>query len=84
MSTIYKIIFCITLTSDLFLIFSYDAAEDNELSFREGDRIIEIEAASEDWWQGKDKHGNVGLFPGMYFLIRSLFRCHSRYFLLFS
>ena len=43
---------------------SYDRAEENELSFREGDRIIEIEAASEDWWQGKDAHGNVGLFPG--------------------
>ena len=42
----------------------YDRAEENELSFREGDRIIEIEAASEDWWQGKDAHGNVGLFPG--------------------
>ena len=25
---------------------------------------MEIEAASEDWWQGKDVHGNVGLFPG--------------------
>ena len=43
---------------------SYDAAEDNEISFREGDRITEIEAASEDWWQGKDKSGNIGLFPG--------------------
>ena len=45
---------------------SYDRAEENELSFREGDRIIEIEAASEDWWQGKDAHGNVGLFPGKF------------------
>ena len=43
---------------------SYDAAEDNELTFREGDRIVEIEAASDEWWQGKDKHGAVGLFPG--------------------
>jgi len=43
---------------------SYDAAEDNELSFREGDRIAEIEAVSEDWWSGRDQHDNVGLFPG--------------------
>jgi hypothetical protein len=43
---------------------SYDAAEDNEISFREGERIIEIEPASEDWWQGTDKHGHAGLFPG--------------------
>ena len=45
---------------------SYDAAEDNELSFKEGDKITEIEAASDEWWQGKDKHGNVGLFPANY------------------
>ena len=32
---------------------SYDAAEDNELSFKEGDKITEIEAASDEWWQGK-------------------------------
>lgn len=46
------------------LYFSYQAGEDNELSFAEGDRITEIEAASDDWWQGKDQHGNTGLFPG--------------------
>jgi hypothetical protein len=39
--------------------------EDNEISFVEGDTITEIEPASEDWWQGKNKHGAVGLFPGM-------------------
>jgi hypothetical protein len=50
---------------------SYDATEDNELSFREGDRIAEIEAVSEDWWSGRDQHGNVGLFPG------ALFYCNS-------
>ena len=44
--------------------YSYDAGEDNEISFKEGDRITHIEAASEDWWQGTDKNGNVGLFPG--------------------
>lgn len=43
---------------------SYDAAEENELSFKEGDRIVAIEAPSDDWWSGRDAHGNVGLFPG--------------------
>ena len=51
---------------------SYEAAEDNEISFVVGDRITEIEPASEDWWQGKDKHGNVGLFPGEFFFFFSL------------
>ena len=49
---------------------SYDAGEDNEISFKEGDRITHIEAASEDWWQGTDQHGNVGLFPGTYTSLR--------------
>jgi len=34
---------------------------------------VEIEPASEDWWQGKDKHGNTGLFPGkLYCVLRFL------------
>jgi hypothetical protein len=44
--------------------YSYDAAEDNEITFREGELITEIEPASEDWWQGKNPRGEVGLFPG--------------------
>ena len=58
-----------TTSSDLCLLCSYDAAEDNELSFREGDRITEIEAVSDDWWSGHDQHGNVGLFPGARFAL---------------
>jgi hypothetical protein len=42
---------------------SYDAAEDNELSFKEGDRITEIDKVDENWWQGK-ANGATGLFPG--------------------
>ena len=48
---------------------SYDAGEDNEISFKEGDRITHIEAVSDDWWQGTEPNGNVGLFPGTFFLI---------------
>jgi hypothetical protein len=47
---------------------SYDAAEDNEVSFREGDRITEIDFVGDDWWAGHDQYGNVGLFPGVCFL----------------
>lgn len=45
---------------------SYEAAEENEVSFLEGERIFEIEAVSDDWWQGKTAEGRVGLFPGMF------------------
>jgi hypothetical protein len=44
--------------------FSYDATEDNEIDLKEGDKITEIEAASEDWWQGRNSAGQFGLFPG--------------------
>jgi hypothetical protein len=46
----------------------YEAAEENEISFQEGDRIEEIETVSDEWWQGKDPQGNVGLFPGSHIL----------------
>lgn len=42
---------------------SYDAGEDNEISFKEGDQITNIEKVDPDWWQGKCK-GQEGLFPG--------------------
>lgn len=45
---------------------SYDAGEDNEISFREGERITEIEEASPDWWEGTSPDGQRGLFPSAY------------------
>lgn len=45
---------------------SYAAAEDNELSFREGERITAIEEASDDWWSGTGETGEEGLFPSNY------------------
>ena len=37
-----------------------------EISFHEGDLIVEIEAISEDWWQGEKAKGLVGLFSGTF------------------
>ena len=45
---------------------SYDAGEDNEISFCEGERITEIEEASPDWWEGTSPDGQRGLFPSAY------------------
>lgn len=42
---------------------SYDAAEDNEISMREGEQIIEIEETDEAWWTGTTANGQRGLFP---------------------
>ncbi|GAV54246.1 hypothetical protein ZYGR_0AK07480 [Zygosaccharomyces rouxii] len=47
--------------------YDYEAAEDNELTFRENDKIVNIEFVDEDWWLGElDGTGEKGLFPSNY------------------
>ncbi|GAA99296.1 uncharacterized protein L969DRAFT_86526 [Mixia osmundae IAM 14324] len=45
--------------------YAYDAAEDNELTFDEGDRVTNIEFTDDSWWTGR-AHGKTGLFPSNY------------------
>ncbi|KAF9511348.1 hypothetical protein BS47DRAFT_1377186 [Hydnum rufescens UP504] len=46
---------------------SYEAAEDNEISFEEGEKIIYIDTTiSDDWWSGTIANGSSGLFPAAY------------------
>ena len=50
--------------------YDYDKDEDNEISFAEGDLIVEIEFVDDDWWSGKhSKSGDVGLFPANYVVL---------------
>ncbi|KAF3764882.1 hypothetical protein M406DRAFT_80991 [Cryphonectria parasitica EP155] len=46
-------------------LFDYEAAEDNELGFAEGDKITNLEFPDEDWWFGH-YGGKSGLFPANY------------------
>ncbi|EEA22282.1 actin binding protein [Talaromyces marneffei ATCC 18224] len=46
-------------------LYDYEAAEDNELSFPDGAKIVNIEFPDDDWWSG-EYDGNVGLFPANY------------------
>lgn len=47
--------------------YDYEKDEDNEVEFKEGDEIIEIEFVDEEWWSGKNSRtGETGLFPGSY------------------
>lgn len=47
--------------------YDYEKEEDNEISFKEGDLIIEIDFIDLDWWSGKHSvTGEVGVFPGNY------------------
>ncbi|KAK2624238.1 hypothetical protein QTJ16_006188 [Diplocarpon rosae] len=46
-------------------IYDYEAAEDNELSFEEGETVTDLEFPDEDWWFGH-VGGKSGLFPANY------------------
>lgn len=46
-------------------VFDFEAAEDNELSFKSGDLILLLERSHADWWTGMCK-GKVGIFPRTY------------------
>jgi hypothetical protein len=45
--------------------YDYDAAEDNEISFKTGDVIAGITQPDPDWWHG-NVNGVWGLFPANY------------------
>ncbi|CAO3612297.1 unnamed protein product [Cunninghamella blakesleeana] len=48
-------------------LYDYQAGEENEISFKENERITNIEFASDDWWQGLAPDGkSFGLFPANY------------------
>ncbi|KAG0349396.1 hypothetical protein BG005_011013 [Podila minutissima] len=48
-------------------LYDYNAGEPNEISFSEGDIIVEIDFVTEDWWSGHSQDGTrSGLFPSNY------------------
>lgn len=47
--------------------YDYEAAEENELTFNENDKIINIDFVDDDWWLGElERNGEKGLFPSNY------------------
>lgn len=49
--------------------YDYDADEDNELTFKEGDIITDIEKVDQDWWLGS-LNGEKKLFPANYVTLK--------------
>ncbi|KAG0030373.1 hypothetical protein BGZ81_002755 [Podila clonocystis] len=48
-------------------LYDYNAGEPNEISFSEGEIIVEIDFVTEDWWSGHSQDGTrSGLFPSNY------------------
>ena len=46
--------------------YDYEKAEDNELELKEGEYVTEIDMVDDDWWMGRNPHGETGLFPSNY------------------
>lgn len=46
--------------------YDYEKAEENELELREGEYVTDIDMVDEDWWMGRNAHGETGLFPVAY------------------
>lgn len=47
--------------------YDYEKDEENEISFKENDTIVEIKFVDEEWWSGMNKRtGELGLFPASY------------------
>lgn len=46
--------------------YDYEKAEDNEIELKEGEYVTDIDMVDEDWWMGKNVHGETGLFPSRF------------------
>ncbi|PVV05295.1 hypothetical protein BB560_000198 [Smittium megazygosporum] len=52
-------------------MYDYDALEEGELTFAEGELITNVQFPSDEWWQGFNKKGQFGLFPANYVELNS-------------
>jgi len=48
---------------ELVTIYAYEATEENELTFAEGETIFLLEKDDSGWWRGRNKKGQEGVFP---------------------
>jgi len=44
-------------------LYDYDATEEGELTFAEGEKLTLLEQDDSGWWKGKTSKGQIGVFP---------------------
>eukprot|EP01130_Rhizamoeba_saxonica_P015414 TRINITY_DN6918_c0_g1_i2.p1 TRINITY_DN6918_c0_g1~~TRINITY_DN6918_c0_g1_i2.p1 ORF type:complete len:484 (+),score=161.55 TRINITY_DN6918_c0_g1_i2:19-1470(+) len=47
-------------------LYGYDAEDETELTFMEGEKIVLMETDDSGWWKGRNEKGEIGVFPSNY------------------
>jgi actin cytoskeleton-regulatory complex protein SLA1 len=52
-------------------LYDFDADGEDELSVKEGERLVIVERDSDEWWKCRNVHGVEGVVPASYLEVRS-------------